>query len=289
MLDDSGIAVRDPGALWKAATQTNDGLVYDFEIGPGGKRPKAPRPIILRDPVDSKLFRIQMTDDEASWRLLRKSFPESRFRHIGYWGEREEVQLGPLHLELTLGPSQMRTALKMAFALAAKEYPEEVDKFDGARRELVLNASSDQCPRDVAVDFRDHPSLDNLRDDLCHTIYVEQYGTAIHGIVQFYGALQIYIPLAGGLQRDYEYAVLGTLNPRSGEEKFSKVSPLKIEPWKDGYYDALSLLHKLNDAARRSGCRTPALLSVDNVSVDGETIPPRRLWWTSWTGDCGKK
>jgi len=178
------------------------------------------------------------------------------------------------------------TALKMAFAVATLAFPDEVSNFANARLDLADTDEKSRV-RSVVFDHRVHHSLDASRDPLCHTIYLEEQGGVIHGIVQFFGGFQAYVTLSDKVSRSYKDGFLATLDPTTGEERFLEVPRLSIGRWTgNDSADQLSPIKKLNAYARQRGAKSDAL---DVSSVRSEDGVERKAKWSipgvSWTGD----
>lgn len=286
LLRNAGVAVLDPGAKWRNAICTEDGVRYDLKIGPNGYQAETSGHVVKQDDSNPKLFDVAVGDDPAGRKWFEKSFPPERFRVL----ERNRLPVHFEELKLNIGtePELKRTALKTAFAAASIAFPEEVKRFEEARQELK-NGNLPMESECVIFDLRALESLDRKRKPLNHLVYVEQSGATIHAVVQFFGAFQFWIGLAVGVENHYDEALLGTLDPLTGVEEFRPLPPLHLLPWQPGVFDVLRQIKKFNEDAVLRGARPPGVLKVHQVTVDGEVKQEWRSFPVLWTGDVPKK
>jgi hypothetical protein len=78
----------------------------------------------------------------------------------------------------------------------------------------------------VCVAYCDTSAIRDLRPPLSHTVYIEFGPLQSQAIVILFGGLQICVPLPTAKKG----AILGFLDPISGEESFSEVKVLNLTP-----------------------------------------------------------
>jgi len=282
-----GVALIDTGAKWNHAAVRDDGQVYNAVLDADGYRLESTRPIVRRDPANPKRFDVTVGDDAVGQKHLKPFLDPAKFRVIST--DRTPVENLNTKGQIGFNPDMKLTALKMAFAAGTIAFPKEVQLFDVARKELLAHdlATAPSC---VEADLRNHTPLDKLRDDLCHVIYLEQVDRRIHAFVQFFGALQFWIQLAGSSTQVYDKAFLATLDPVSGVECFVEVGPLHLSPFDpDCLIDALLPIRKLNSGAAKRGGRTSEMIKLTGLKADGVEVPLKPYRATSWTEDIPKK
>lgn len=200
-----GVPLVATTAKWKRATTGADGQVYDAVIDEGSYKLESTRPFVQKDEEDPKKFHVRVGDDRVGRKHLKQFLNEDQFRVLSTERYRVDVEESTHNWGFT--PAIKLTALKMAFAVGAIAFPEEVSTFTLPRKELGA-ALLDVEPQSVQSDQRDLPALDALRLPLSHVIYVEQKDRSIQAFVQFFGALQFWIELSPGSLRSHGKAIL---------------------------------------------------------------------------------
>jgi len=284
----AGVPVLDTGAKWRRAHVTEDGLVYNAVLDAGGYKLESTNVVVTRDDENPKIFRPILGDDRVGRKHLRQFLDSGRFR-LESMAERRLVDPREFNHDWGFNPDMKLTALKMAFAVANVAFPEELPGFAQPRAELI-GADLSAHPPSVAGDLRDHPSLDALRDPLCHVIYVEQIGECIHAFVQFFGSVQFCVVLKSRASSLQTRGFIGRLDPVTGAESFSEVPALVLPPFRDCVVDAMVPIRKLNTAAVKRGSKVAEMIRLNEVRVDGVVVRSGKPYWvTSWTGDLSKK
>lgn len=281
----AGVPIAKKGLKWRNACSTADGHVYNLVLRADGVQPESAKPLVERDHRDAKLLHVTINDDPESRKLLKQFSNPKKFAFRGnVSGKPTRTQESSFNLDLNKMVGL--TALKMAVAAATLAFPDDVPNFANARLDLT-DTDQNSKVRSVVFDHRVHRSLDASRDPLCHTIYLEEQGGMIHGIVQFFGCFQAYITLSDRASHPYENGFLATLDPTTGEEKFQEIPRLGISKWTgNDTADRLSPTKKFNAYARQRGAKSDTL---DVSSVRGEDgIEHKAKCSTpgfSWTGD----
>jgi hypothetical protein len=284
----AGVPVIDTGARWKRAHVGEDGMAYNVVFDRDGYRLESKSVLVKRDEDNPKILHPIIGDDRPGRKHLKQFLDSNKFRLLSL--ERKRVE-EPLEYKLDWGfnPDLKLTALKMALAAGAIAFPNEVPRFIDARSDL-MRADLTAHPASVVGDLRDHPTLDALRFDLCHLIYVEQAASRIHAFVQFFGAVQFWVALATSAPGVNDKALLAVLDPVTGAETFGDVTPLQIPPFRDQLVDAMLPIRKLNAGAAKRGAKIAEMIKVNEIRVDGVPLKPFRPYCaTSWTGDVLKK
>ena len=285
LLADAGVPISKKGLIWRNAVSTPDGQSYNLVLTENGVQTQSAKPLVRRDPDDPKVLNVTINNDPESRKFLKQfSNPKKFALEAATAGKPARTQESSFTLDLNKMVGL--TALKMAVAATTLVFPDEVSHFATARLDLA-GADEKSRVRSVVFDHRVHPSLDTIRDPLCHTIYVEEGHGIIHGVVQFFGCFQAYVTLSDKASRPYTNGFLATLDPTTGEERFGEIYRLGIDKWtgKD-FADQLSPIRKFNSYARQRGAKSDVL----NVSsVTGEDGVERKAKWSipgvSWTGD----
>jgi len=119
-----------------------------------------------------------------------------------------------------------RTAVKMCiglldfFGYKRIIHPQTID--------YLLNGETGPIPAGIAC--LSYQTLDELREPLSNVIYVQgmKKQKFLYGIVQFYGALQVYCIL-NGQYRGEDFAYLGKLNSETFLESFTEAPALNLQ------------------------------------------------------------
>ena len=125
----AGVRIAKKGLKWKNAVSTPDGQVYNLVVTADGVQTESAKPLVERDPDDSKVLRVTVNNDLESRKLLKQFSNPRKFEFQGETpGEPARTQESSFNLEL----NEMvgLTALKMAFAAATLVFPDEVPNFE---------------------------------------------------------------------------------------------------------------------------------------------------------------
>jgi len=284
----AGVPVAKSNAKWKGAHVGDNGLIRNAVMDGEGYRLESTKIVVKKDGENPKIFNLDLGDDESGHRQLKQFLDSGQFRVLSM-GDRKLVDPRQFKLEWGFNPDLKLTALKMAIAIVSLKCTTEVPDLAKAREELT-RADIGVHPSSVAADLRDHPSLDAVRGDLCHVVYVEQVDSLLHAFVQFFGAIQVYVSLTKNASVNRSWAFLGTLDPITAVESFSERAPLRLLPFREGWLDAMGPIRKLNASAVRRGAKVAEMIKINQVRVDGVTVEREKPYWvTSWTRDVPKK
>lgn len=285
LLAKAGVPVAKKGLKWMNAVSTPDGKVYNLVVTADGVQTESAKPLVERDPSNPKVLHVTVNNDPESRKLLKQFSNPKKFEQTARTpGKPAQTRESTFNLDLNRVVGL--TALKMAFSAATLAFPDEVPNFANARLDLT-DADENSRVRSVVFDHRVHCRLDDARDPLCHTIYLEEQEGIIHGVVQFFGCFQAYITLSDKTCRAYKNGFLATLDPTTGEEKFREMQRLGINKWTgNNSADQLSPIKQFNAYARRRGAKYDPLDVSSVRSEDGVERKARgSIPGYSWTGD----
>lgn len=275
ILRTAGLQLKQPPPIWRNAFKL-EGRDYDVTPTDSGAHVHLTRPKIERDnqgQVKSGEFR-----DKEQFAVFLRNFRE---KHPDAEFELEQnpppVFGSSLEYLIFIDPDLRRQALKMSIAAATKfGVAEQIDIL--LLKELAVSADATgqhwEC-LDVVAAYGNYDELDELHAPLCHLVYIEANERAMYSVVRFFGALQVYCLLRIGSVKYEPEAFAATLDPITGDERFSscKVCDLAAPP-SSIYADEIQrylhrVLEKLHEATRlRGGTRL-----LDTKLTDGGFIP----------------
>jgi hypothetical protein len=214
-----GLDLTLNAASWPSALVVGD-KTYDLRAGPNGVQYELARPVIRRDDsgmIVSYQSRSRAEGQQIAQNLVRKG-KAKRVEIEEAPGENlNDIKLG---IGLSFNPGLYKFATKLVANAAV---------FMG-RGSLVRNSGiakylhgTGEWP--AAVAYCDTAGIRKLRPALSHTIYIE-FGALSHAIVLLFGEMQIYVPLPVASPG----AILGFLDPITGEESFEDVTPIGLIP-----------------------------------------------------------
>jgi hypothetical protein len=133
----------------------------------------------------------------------------------------------------------------------------------------------------ASIAFCDTSAVRALRPPLSHTVYVE-FGIQSYAIILLFGDLQLYVPLP----QAEPGAVIGFLDPLTGEELFEEAAPIGIAPPPRLVSREQIALHiqyinrQLTDEANARGALHPPDLQVLEFDPGPPSLSPS---WTDGT------
>ena len=224
-----GIPLRSVNPVWKEA-YTKDGETYNFHIGERGTVLESSKPVIeLHE--DGRLKSGKFPDKKRAEKVVRnlidkgKASEDIRIEEI----PSKKVFMPDLGIALHIGPEIRRLALKMCIALSTLLYNFDVAEVSEAR--LYLRGDPRSVPvNNVFAAFNSYEAIDSQREALSHVIYVERNQTGVYGLVQFFGAIQLFCRVGILPNKSQGAALFATLDPIAGEEKLSESSLLNLTP-----------------------------------------------------------
>jgi hypothetical protein len=218
-----GLSFSQTAPAWQRALE-HMGLEFDITVEGADTKFRLSCPI-KEIGKDGKLTSISFGNKKEAERAVKQA------RKKGH----DKAVLQKMYVEMTaphvpfvfdLGPGVLRTALKMCYALSTSLPGFTLAEVAHAR--AILKSDPGRLPVNVIPSFEVYESLDALRDPLSHVIYVERDETRIYGVVQIFGVLQLYCGLGRPDGSAPRVARIGILDPFTGAERFSDVSPLSL-------------------------------------------------------------
>ena len=161
-------------------------------------------------------------------------------------------------MDLSYNEDLYRFSAKLAGNMAIVMGREALIKESGIAR--YLHGSLGWAAR---VAHCDTSAIRSLRPPLSHTVYIE-FGFQSQAVVILFGGMQIYVPLPAAKQG----AILGFLDPITGEESFGEVKALNITPAPSFWTEPEARVHfayinkRLAGEANARGAKHPPDLSV---------------------------
>jgi hypothetical protein len=242
----------------------DDDNTYKLFLAEDGMKYSLARPIIKRDEngeILSGSFTEQKDAEEFVQNLISKGkVKEMELKHNSESG----VEATGMDYTLELGPDIRRLALKMCIGLATKLPQFDLEEVADARCFLV----GEEKQNDVGIvltAFDSYEEIDSMRKGLSHVIYVERNENYLSGLVQFYGHLQFFCHLGISSEAANNAAMFASLDPLTGEENFSQVSPLRLDepPFMINEDEIIALgdgwLNKFKEEAASRGATNPIL------------------------------
>jgi len=123
-------------------------------------------------------------------------------------------------MELSYDDDLFKFSAKLASNMAIAMGREAVIKESG-----VAGYLHGRYDWDTRIAHCDTSAIRSLRPHLSHTVYIG-FGAHSHALVILFGGLQIYVPLPAAKPG----AILGFLDPITGEESFEEIQPFGYKP-----------------------------------------------------------
>ena len=220
-----GVALKGTVPAWRSGYEYQ-GLKFDLSIGKTNDTQfRLSKPIVEKNDQGKTTSITYATEKEA------RQAAESTIKK----GKAQRVVIEKIPMELPftgaafnfeLSPDFLRLALKMCFTLNTLLPEIRVEEL--AYSQAILRGDQHYLPQNVIPAFVDYMPLDSQREALCHVIYVERNKSRIYGVVQFYGVIQVYCDLGKPTFATSNAAILGVLDPITGKEEFTEVTPLNL-------------------------------------------------------------
>lgn len=268
-----GLPLRSADPTWKAAHE-HDGKTYDLSVGETSVRPKLSKPVIQYD-EEGNVVSGEFADKKQGDRFARGLIEKGKAKRV----EIEHVPPASVNLmglgnTIVLGPDLRRLALKMCVALSTLLPAFDVEEVAEARLFLRNNPASGRVMNTYpAYDVYD--DIDSRREALCHVIYVERSQTRVYGVVQFFGVIQIFCRLGIYGSRSQTAALFASLDPVTGDERFSEVAPLDLAypPYfirREEYPRLMEgWMKKFRDEAIKRGAPNPPEVEITSIEIEG--------------------
>jgi hypothetical protein len=252
-----GLDLARAPATWPSAIQI-DGATYDLKSGSSGTQYELARPIILRDESGEIIggrARSRREAEQLAAGLVRKNKAKEVTVQEAPSENLNEIKL---NVDLSYNDDLFRFSTKLACNMAILMGREALIKESGVGGYLRDGLSWGTCLADC-----DTTAIRRLRPQLSHTVYIE-FGPESHAVVIFFGSMQIYVPLPASERG----AVLGFLDPITGEESFSAVTAVNVTPPPKIWYQIRTrshlteMLRWLEEEANARGATHPPDLTV---------------------------
>ncbi len=252
-----GLDLTCTPATWPSAIEI-EGTTYNLCSGPNGVQYELARPVILRNEAGDIIggrARSRSEAEQAAASLIKKGkAKEIKIEE----GPSENLNDVKLSVDLSYNDDLYRFSAKLAGNMAVAMGHEALIRESGIAR--YLHGSPGWGTR---IAHCDTSGIRSLRPQLSHTVYIE-FGPQSHAIVILFGGMQIYVPLPSAGQG----AILGFLDPITGEESFGEVTPVNVIPPPDFWTDAQAQAHfadmtqHLTNEANERGATCPPNLSI---------------------------
>lgn len=252
-----GLDLTHAGATWPSALDI-DGTTYDLKSGPDGVQYELARPIILRNDAGEIVGGRARSRSEAR-QVAASLIKKGKAKEIKIEeAPGENLNKIKLSVNLSYNDDLYRVSAKLASNTAIAMGRETLIKESGIGRYLHGSLGWG-----VRVAYCDTSAIRSLRPPLSHTVYIE-FGLQSQAVVILFGEMQIYVPLPA----EKPGAILGFLDPITGEEYFREVKALNITPAPRFWTDADVQVHlayitwQLAEEAKARGAKRPPDLSV---------------------------
>jgi HNH endonuclease len=265
-----GLDLTRSPATWPSALTVAD-RTYDLKSGPSGVQYELARPIIRRDDSGNIVSGVARSRQEAN-RLARDLVAKGKAKSVEIQQSEGEI-LNDVKLDtsVSFNPGLYRFATKLAANAASLMRRQEIIRGSGIPNYLLGKGEWGN-----GVGYCDTSSLRKLRPPLSHTIYIE-FGAQSYAIVLIFGGWQIYVPLPIASPG----AVLGFLDPISGEEFFKEVAPIGAAPpppfisrqRAEGFLN--EMLRWLSEEARERGATRPPNLQQLGIDLGRPSFAPQ--------------
>jgi hypothetical protein len=248
-----GLDLTRAPATWPSALVIDD-TTYNLTSGPRGTQYELARPVIRRNEAG----------DIIGGRARSRSEAEQTAASLINKGKANEIKIEE-------APGENLNGIALSVNLS---YNEDLYKFSAklvGNTAIVMGRAA--LIKDSGIGRHLHGSLNwgariancdtsairRLRPPLSHTVYIE-FGPESHAVVILFGGMQVYVPLPAAEQG----AVLGFLDPITGEESFHEVSVLNTTPPPKFWTEAQARAH-FEDTSRRF---------AEEANARGATHPP---------------
>jgi hypothetical protein len=214
-----GLDLSRSPATWPSALVIGDAM-YNLKSGPQGAQYELARPIVRRDQsgciadgtvrsrAEAREIAASLTKKGRAKEVELQEVPGTTFKDI------------KLTVDLGYNDEIFRLATKMASNTAILMGRASLVKTSGLGRYLRGGGEWATC-----IAFCDTSGIRAIRPRLSHTVYVE-FGVRSYAVVILFGDFQVYVPLP----EDRPGAMIGFLDPLTGEESFKETASIGIKP-----------------------------------------------------------
>jgi hypothetical protein len=258
-----GLNLTRSPATWPCAIEV-DGTTYNLKSGPDGAQYELSRPIVSRNEAGDIIG-----GRARSWSEARE-FAASLMAS----GKAKEVRIEEAHDEnlndvklctgLSYNDDIYRFSAKLVSNTAILMGRKALIRASGIARYLQGGPGSS-----ARIAHCNTSGIRSLRPGLSHTVYIEFNSLESRALVILFGWMQIYVPLPAAKQG----AILGFLDPITGEESFRETKPLNITPAPRFWTESDARVHfsyigqRLSEEANERGAKYPPDLSVSSFDL----------------------
>jgi hypothetical protein len=257
-----GLDLTHVPATWPAALIIGS-TTYNLKSGPTGAQYELARPVILRNEegeiIGGRARSLSEAQQTAASLIKKGKAKEIEIEEA----PGENLNNVALSVNLSYNEDLYKFSAKLAGNMAILMGREALIKDSGIARHLhgILGWES-------RIAHFDTSAIRRLRPPLCHTVYIE-FGPQSYAVVILFGAMQVYVPLPGAEHG----AILGFLDPITGEESFREAPALNIAPpskfWSEvearAHFENLS--RQFAEEAKARGATHPPDLFVPSADL----------------------
>ncbi|HEY4365125.1 MAG TPA: HNH endonuclease [Bryobacteraceae bacterium] len=270
-----GLDLTRTGATWPAALTIGDDT-YDLRPGPDGAQYFLSKPTFIKDAKGNIIGGKARSVSEVK-RITGGLIKAGKAKEVEIFTSQDRpIDDVTLTGAFSFNPDLYRTATKMvANALVAFDRLDIIAESDIS---AYLHGSAD---RPTSLAYCDVTPIRDLRPGLAHTIYVE-LGEISYGIVLIFGFQKLFVPLSSVSKSE---AFLASLDPLTGDEQFSPVSPIgpRSVPALIQHHEAMSHVQEMNEALAREAVQRRAKHPPQLQTKDLDLGTPVDPAWTSGT------
>ncbi len=275
-----GIPLRSADPTWKTA-HVQDGKSYNLSVGQTGVKPELAKPVIKLDDEGRVEFG-EFVDKKQADKFARSLIEKGKAKEVKLEVvPPPKIDLTGLSHTLVLGPDIRRAALKMCLALSTLLPDFKMEEIAEAR--LFLRGDRRLVPvNNTLAAYNIYEAIDSRRKALSHVIYVERSQSRVYGLVQFFGVTQLFCRLGMPKNGSGSAAIFASLDPVTGREEFSDISPLDLTepPYLLSREEHPRLmegwLKKYRDEAIKRGATHPPDLRRSSLEIESNSFRLRR-------------
>ena len=265
-----GLDLTRNQATWPSALVIAD-RTYDLKSGPDGVQYELSHPIIRRDDSGDIVSGVARSRQEAN-RFARNLISKGKAKRVEIEESPREI-LNDVKLEMggRFDPSLYRFATKLVANAVTLMGRQELIRKSGIPS--YLHGKGEWA---TGVGYCDTSAIRKLRPPLSHTAYIE-FGPLSHATLLIFGWWQIYVPLPATSSG----AVLGFLDPITGEESFQDVTPIGLPPppsfvsYERAESHLKEMLRWLCEEAMERGATRPPDLQLHGLDLGRPAMAPQ--------------
>ena len=257
-----GLDLPRTPATWPSALVIDD-TAYNLKSGPTGVQYELSRPVILRNDAGDIIgvrARSWSEAEQTAANLIKKG--KAKEIHIEE-APGESLNGITLSVDLSYNEDMYKFSAKLVANMAILMGRATTIRESGVARYLHGNLGWG-----ARIANCNTSAIRGLRPPLCHTVYIE-FGSQSHSVVILFGGVQVYVPLPAAEKR----AIIGFLDPITGEESFREVSALNMTPPPKFWTESEARAHFEDvsrwfaEEAKARGATRPPALSVPSFDL----------------------